>query len=61
LVLLREGAVYCSGSPGEVLTEETIRNVYGARVLVLRDGGQANPQILPIAGDNEIKGQKFSP
>ena len=61
LVLLREGAVYCSGGPAEVLTEETIRKVYGAQVQVLRNGAQSKPQILPIAGDNEIKGQKFSP
>jgi iron complex transport system ATP-binding protein len=47
LVLLQDGSVHCSGSPEQVLTEETIERVYGARVQVVRNGIRASPQILP--------------
>ncbi len=34
LILLKDGRVYTSGSPGEVLTEDNINEVYEARVIV---------------------------
>jgi iron complex transport system ATP-binding protein len=40
LVLLSEGRVAASGSPGDVLTAEVIEPVYGVRVRRLDDDGQ---------------------
>ena len=37
LVMLRDGKIYRDGSPSEVLTEETIEEVYGIRVRVEQD------------------------
>jgi iron complex transport system ATP-binding protein len=37
LVILREGKIYRDGSPGEVLTETTIEEVYGIRVRIEKD------------------------
>jgi iron complex transport system ATP-binding protein len=37
LALLRDGTIYRDGSPAEVLTEETIAEVYGVRVRIEKD------------------------
>jgi iron complex transport system ATP-binding protein len=37
LVMLRDGKIYRDGSPKEVLTEETIREVYEIQVRVRQD------------------------
>lgn len=36
LVLLRDGRVFASGKPKDVLTDDTLREVYGASVMVTR-------------------------
>lgn len=46
LVMLREGKIYRDGSPSEVLTEETIEEVYGIRVRVERDPAGEKPQLF---------------
>ena len=46
LVMLREGKIYRDGSPGEVLTEKTIDEVYGIRVRVERDFSGEKPQLF---------------
>ena len=38
LVLLRDGGVYDAGAPGDVLTREAVRDVYGVDAEVRRDG-----------------------
>ncbi|MFE7033560.1 ABC transporter ATP-binding protein [Streptomyces sp. NPDC057621] len=38
LVVLREGRVVAAGTPGDVLTEDLIAEVYGVRTAVTRDG-----------------------
>src|SRR5262245_7545776 len=38
LMMLRDGKIYCDGTPSEVLTEKTIEEVYGIRVRVEPDG-----------------------
>jgi iron complex transport system ATP-binding protein len=48
LVLLSQGTRYASGAPKEILTEETIYQVYGARVRVERGITEDKPQILPL-------------
>jgi iron complex transport system ATP-binding protein len=37
LVILREGEVFCDGSPRDVLTEKNIEEVYGIRVRIEQD------------------------
>jgi iron complex transport system ATP-binding protein len=38
ILMLREGRIVATGTPAEVLTEETIRMVYGVESLVMHDG-----------------------
>jgi iron complex transport system ATP-binding protein len=44
LILLREGKLYRDGAPAEVLTEETIEEIYGIRVRVEANG--ATPRLF---------------
>lgn len=37
LAMLRDGTIYRDGSPGEVLTQQTIEEVYGVRVRIEKD------------------------
>ncbi|NLU67735.1 ABC transporter ATP-binding protein [Streptomyces sp. HNM0574] len=50
LVVLREGRVVAAGTPGEVLTEELIADVYGVRGVVTPDGPGGRPAVrfLPL-------------
>lgn len=47
LWLLKDGAVLARGSPEEVLTQERIREAYGADVEVARDPRSGAPFIIP--------------
>ena len=46
LVMLRDGKVYRDGSPKEVLTQETIEEIYGIKVRVEQDTSNQRPQIF---------------
>ena len=46
LVLLRDGKIYCDGTPNEVLTEKTIEDVYGIRVKIRRNASEPGPQVF---------------
>ena len=46
LVLLREGKIYRDGSPGEVLTEKNIEEVYRIRVRIQQDSSGETPQLF---------------
>jgi iron complex transport system ATP-binding protein len=46
LVMLRGGEIYRDGSPGDVLTEKTIEEVYGIRVHIQQDSSSATPQLF---------------
>ena len=46
LVMLRDGKIYRDGSPGNVITEETINEVYGIPVRVQQDSSAARPQVF---------------
>ncbi len=48
LVALADGRVYISGSPEEVLTEETVRHVFGLESRVIKDPTSGRPIMLPI-------------
>ncbi|TRO56783.1 ABC transporter ATP-binding protein [Streptomyces sp. IB201691-2A2] len=45
LVVLREGHVVACGSPGDILTEDLIAEVYGVRASVTRDGPDDRPHV----------------
>lgn len=51
LLLLKGGKVQALGSPQEVLTEKTIWEVYGARVIVDMDPLSGAPRITPRLAD----------
>jgi iron complex transport system ATP-binding protein len=46
LVLLAGGKIFCDGGAKDVLTEETIREVYGVEVRVQRDPADGRVQVL---------------
>ena len=46
IVILHEGKIYRDGPPTEVLTEETIQEVYGIKVRVQWDASGERPQIF---------------
>jgi iron complex transport system ATP-binding protein len=46
LVMLRDGRIYRDGSPQEVLTENTIEEVYGIRVHIEPDPSGEKPQLF---------------
>ena len=50
LIVLCNGQIYRDGSPTDVLTEETIEEVYGIRVRVDRDPVSSKPQLFLILG-----------
>jgi iron complex transport system ATP-binding protein len=50
LVLLHGGRIVADGSPVEVLTEQRLREVYGARVHIVAHPDSGGPQVLPATG-----------
>ncbi|WP_438753885.1 ABC transporter ATP-binding protein [Pararhizobium sp. O133] len=48
LVALADGRVHMSGAPEEVLTEETVRYVFGLDSRVIKDPTSGRPIMLPI-------------
>lgn len=47
IAMLKDGKLYCIGSPEEVITERTIRDVYGVESLIDKDSS-GNPRIEAI-------------
>ncbi|WP_020588272.1 ABC transporter ATP-binding protein [Desulfobacter curvatus] len=45
VVMMKEGQILCSGTPGEVMTPENISTVYGVHAVVSQNEG--HPYILP--------------
>ena len=48
LVALCEGRIVASGTPGEVLTEETVREVFGLPCRVIPDPVSGTPLVVPL-------------
>ena len=48
LVALASGRVHAAGGPAEVLTEETVRGVFGLECRVIEDPTSGRPLMLPI-------------
>jgi iron complex transport system ATP-binding protein len=53
VLFLKSGTIYCQGSPGEILTEQVVAEIYGIRVLVLK-GEDGKPVVLPRRTDNAL-------
>ena len=49
LIMLSEGGVYAEGPPEDVLTEENVSAVYGARVSILPHPDGGTPVVLPVS------------
>ena len=48
LVAMRDGRVVASGTPGQVLTEETVREVFGLPCRVIPDPVSGTPLVVPL-------------
>ena len=48
LVAMREGRIVASGTPGQVLTEETVREVFGLPCRVIPDPVSGTPLVVPL-------------
>ena len=48
IVALKEGRLVAEGPPREVIREDSIRRIFGARVKVIEDGG---PVVVPLPGE----------
>ncbi len=48
LVVMDAGRVVAAGDPGEVLTEELVREVFGIRAVVVPDPVSGRPLVLPV-------------
>jgi ABC-type cobalamin/Fe3+-siderophores transport system ATPase subunit len=48
-VVLNEGAVYGEGAPGEILTADTLRDVFGVDGRVLAGPDGVEMVIVPVA------------
>ena len=49
LVVLREGAVWQTGSPAEVITETTLQDVFGLPAQIVADPQTGTPLVIPRA------------
>jgi len=47
LLILRDGKIYADGAPCEVLTEQTIHDVYGIKVRVRKEAPGSAPYVFP--------------
>jgi iron complex transport system ATP-binding protein len=60
LVLLRQGRIYAEGTPGEVITTDNLRAVYGVQNGVYIRMVDERPIVLPRAGDIKTAGSSDS-
>ncbi|MBO1902724.1 ABC transporter ATP-binding protein [Leucobacter weissii] len=60
LVALAEGRVQAAGDPAEVLSEETVRAVFGMECRVITDPVSGRPLMLPI-GRHRVRGADDQP
>lgn len=50
LVAMRDGAVIATGTPEEVVTAETVRDVFGLECVVVPDPVCGSPLVVPVGG-----------
>jgi len=56
LVAVSGGRLYAAGDPGDVLTPQTVLDVYGMRSQVVTDPVSTRPMVLPIGRHNVLAG-----
>ena len=56
LVALTEGRLYAQGTPGEVVTEGMVRDVFGMAARVVHDPVSGSPLVLPV-GRHHVRTQ----
>lgn len=59
LVAIAGGRVHVAGEPEDVLTEETVRQVFGLESRVIADPTSGRPIMLPIGRHRMAEGQDF--
>jgi iron complex transport system ATP-binding protein len=52
VLVLRDGAIEASGTPGEVMTPDLIQRVYGAKVAVQTNSVSGRPHVVVAAGSH---------
>ena len=58
LILIKAGQLHAEGLPGEVITAENIKEVYGAENYVYPHPKNNLPVVLPISNHNKYNGNK---
>ena len=56
LVAMADGGVHASGPPGEVLTEDCVRAVFGMDSTVLADPASGRPLVVPLGRHHRVPG-----
>ncbi|WP_156759095.1 ABC transporter ATP-binding protein [Microbacterium karelineae] len=54
LIVMRDGAVVASGAPGELITAELLREVFGLESVVLADPVSSRPLIVPVGARRAV-------
>ena len=54
LVAMAQGQVIAAGDPGDVLTEETVRRVFGLDSRVVPDPLTGRPMVIPIGRHHTV-------
>lgn len=58
LVLMKSGNIFTLGEPEEVLTADSIKEVYGASVLIRKHPVTGHPSIILLAQDSQVISKK---
>ncbi|HEX5933355.1 MAG TPA: ABC transporter ATP-binding protein, partial [Pseudorhizobium sp.] len=61
LVAMAGGRLHVSGRPEDVLTEETVRHVFGLESRIITDPLSGRPIMLPIGRHRVIEGATTAP
>lgn len=54
LIALADGTLHAAGKPAEVLTEDTVRAVFGLESQVITDPTSGKPLMLPLGRHHTI-------
>jgi iron complex transport system ATP-binding protein len=57
IFIVNDGKLAAQGTPLEVLTEETLRNIYNVEIKILKNSDRGIPYIIPICKVDKPKGR----
>lgn len=60
LVVMKEGRIVAQGTPGEVVSAELLREVFGLEAVVVEDPASGRPLIVPV-GARHVRGKPGGP